>query len=145
MPKWTILVAVGAMTVLTACAWLKTWPVINVVETGNTPEYPDIQPKSYQAGKTRVFDAAQRAVGLLPRWTPVSAHPERGELRAEARTRLLRFTDDVVIRVAEENGRTVVNVRSASRIGKSDFGQNARNVRAFFSELDRQMDAGAGS
>jgi uncharacterized protein (DUF1499 family) len=47
--------------------------------------------------------------------------------------------DDVVIRVEEQAGLTVVNVRSASRIGRSDFGQNARNVRAFFGELERQL------
>jgi uncharacterized protein (DUF1499 family) len=48
--------------------------------------------------------------------------------------------DDVVIRVEDQAGATVVNVRSASRVGRGDFGQNARNVRAFLAELDRQME-----
>jgi len=52
--------------------------------------------------------------------------------------------DDVVVRVAEDGGRTAVNVRSASRVGRGDFGQNARNIRAFFLELDRQLETGAG-
>jgi uncharacterized protein (DUF1499 family) len=47
--------------------------------------------------------------------------------------------DDVVVRCAEQNGVTVVNVRSASRIGRGDLGQNARNVRAFFDALDSQL------
>ena len=140
MPKWTILAMVGAMMVLAAC-----WPVINVVETGRTPEYPDLQPKQYHARKDRVFEAALRAISLIPRWTVVSSRLEQGEIRAEARTRLFRFVDDVVIRVAEEGGASTVNVRSASRIGKGDFGQNARNVRVFFTELDRQMEAGSDS
>ncbi len=145
MPKWAILAAVGAVAVLAVVALLRSWPVINIVETGNTPEYPDLLPKSYQAGKSRVFDAALRAVGRTPRWTLVLSQPEQGSIRVEAKTLLLRFVDDIAISVAEQGGGTVVNVRSASRVGRSDFGQNARNIRAFFAELDRQMEVGVGS
>ena len=145
MSKWAILVTVGAIILVAVIALLRSWPVINVVETGSTPEYPDLLPKSYQAKPGRVFDAALRAVSRMPRWTVVSSRPEHGDIRVEARTLLLRFVDDVVIRVAEQGGGTVVNVRSASRVGRGDFGQNARNVRAFFAELDRQMEIGAGS
>ena len=147
MSKWAILATVGAVTVFAAIALFNAcaWPLINIVETGNTPEYPDLLPKPYQAKPGRVFDAALRAVGLMPRWTVVSSRLEQGEIRVEARTRMLRFVDDVVIRVTEQGGGTVVNVRSASRVGRGDFGQNARNVRAFFAELDRQMEIGAGS
>jgi len=132
--------AAAAALVFAAVALLRTWPVINVVETGRTPEYPDLQPRQYRASRDRVFEAAQRAVNAMPRWTEVSARPEQDEIRAEARTRLLRFVDDVVVRVTEQGGGTSVNVRSASRLGRGDFGQNARNVRAFLDELDRQME-----
>jgi uncharacterized protein (DUF1499 family) len=81
----------------------------------------------------------------MPRWTLVSSRSEQGEIRAEATTRLFRFVDDVVVRVTEEGGRTAVNVRSASRVGRGDLGQNARNIRAFFLELDRQLATGSGS
>ena len=145
MSKWAILVTVGAIMIVAVIALLRSWPVINVVETGSTPEYPDLLPKSYQAKPGRVFDAALRAVSRMPRWTVVSSRPEQGDIRVEARTLLLRFVDDVVIRVAEQGGGTVVNVRSASRVGRGDFGQNARNVRTFFIELDRQMEVGTGS
>jgi len=144
MLKWTILAAVGAVTVVAAIALLKSWPVINVVETGQTPEYPDVQPRLYLASRDRVSDAVLRAISRVPRWTLIS-RPGQEDFRVEAKTMLLRFVDDVTIRVAEQGGGTVVNVRSASRVGRGDFGQNARNIRAFFLELDRQMEAGAGS
>lgn len=140
MPKWAMAAAAGAVLALVAVAVLRSWPVINVVETGRTPEYPDLQPRQFRAHKDQVLDAVLRAVKALPRWRPVSSRPETGEVRAEASTRLLRFVDDVVIRVEEQAGATVVNVRSASRVGRGDFGQNARNVRAFLAELDRQME-----
>ena len=139
MLKGAILGTLGAVLAFAVLALLKSCPMINVVETGRTPEYPDLQPRQYQARTDLVFEAALRAVNAMPRWTVVSSRGEEGEIRAEARTRLLRFVDDVVIRIEEQAGGTVVNVRSGSRIGRSDFGQNARNVRAFFDELDRQM------
>jgi uncharacterized protein (DUF1499 family) len=145
MPKWIVVLAIGGTVVLGAAAVFKIWPVINVVETGKTTEYPDVVPRQYSASKNRVFDASLRAAGRMPRWAVVSSRQEQGDIRAEAKTMVWRFVDDVVIRVTEEGGRTAVNVRSASRVGRGDFGQNARNIRAFFLELDRQLATGSGS
>ncbi len=52
---------------------------------------------------------------------------------------LFRFRDDVSIEIVPQQEGTRVRVRSASRIGKYDFGQNARHVREFFGELERQL------
>ncbi|MEC7418575.1 MAG: DUF1499 domain-containing protein, partial [Pseudomonadota bacterium] len=46
--------------------------------------------------------------------------------RAEARTRLLRFVDDVEFELREEAG--IIAVRSASRVGYSDLGANRRRI-----------------
>jgi uncharacterized protein (DUF1499 family) len=123
---------------------LRAWPLINVVETGRTPEYPDILPRVYRVSPDRLYDAALHAVNRLPRWTLVTYRPESGEITAEARTLVLRFVDDVRIRVEPSGGASTVWVRSASRVGRGDFGQNARNIRAFLKELDRQVGEGAG-
>ena len=137
-----IMTAVG-LTLLSiiggAVLSLRSWPLINVVETGRTPEYPDVVPRGYRATVDRVFDAALHAVHRLPRWTMIDYAKDRGAIRAEARTRVLRFVDDVVIHVVEQGQMTTVHMRSASRVGRGDFGQNARNIRTFFEELDRQM------
>jgi len=133
------IVAIASAVFLGVVVLLKSWPLINVVETVTTPEYPDIQPRSYPAGVALVFDAALHAVDRMPRWTLVSYQQESGEIRAEARSLIFRFVDDVVIRVIPQDASTVVSIRSASRIGRGDFGQNARNIRSFFEELDRQM------
>jgi uncharacterized protein (DUF1499 family) len=140
-----LLVAVLAAGILVWLYLLRAWPLINVVETGRTPEYPDIIPHAYPAEPGRVFDAALHAVNRLPRWTLVAYRPEIGEIRAEARTRMLRFVDDVLIRIEKTQDGARVQVRSASRVGKGDFGQNARSIRAFFAELDRQLDDPATS
>lgn len=49
-------------------------------------------------------------------------------LRAEARTRLLRFIDDVEFHLRADRGE--IAMRSASRIGYSDLGANRRRLEA---------------
>jgi len=137
--KIAMAVVAGITGVLLVLFALRAWPLINVVETGRTPEYPDITPRVYRVSTDRVFDAALHAVHRLPRWSLVSSRPETGEIRVEAKTLMLRFVDDILIRVTAGGETAVVAVRSASRIGRGDFGQNARNIRAFFDELDRQL------
>ena len=119
------------------------WPRINVVQTGHTPQYPDLQPRRYALSLDRVFDGALHAVNRLPRWTLISHEPSTGEILAEAKSRVFRFVDDVRVRVTQSDGTMIVEVRSASRVGRWDFGQNARNIGAFFAELDQQV-AGRG-
>lgn len=134
-----IAVFVTAGCVLLVLIALVAWPMINVVETGRTPEYPDIQPRAYRAGPAQVFDAALHAVQRMPRWSLVSHQPATGEIRVEGRTLVWRFVDDILIRVKVRADDAVVEVRSASRVGRGDFGQNARNIRSFLQELDRQV------
>lgn len=65
----------------------------------------------------------------------------RGELwlHAEFRTRWLRFVDDADLVVDPEAG--VVRFRSASRLGRRDFGVNRRRME----ELRRRFEAGDGA
>lgn len=119
------------------------WPVLNRVETGRTPEYPDLQPLAVAIPPARVFEAALTVVRTLPHWTVVKADPAAGLIEAEARMPLWRFVDDVTIRVVPREGGTRVSVRSASRVGRGDLGQNARNIRAFLGGLRRALGEAA--
>jgi uncharacterized protein (DUF1499 family) len=47
-------------------------------------------------------------------------------LHAEAQTRWLRFVDDVEFWINPQSG--VIEVRSASRLGKEDLGANRKRV-----------------
>ena len=130
-----LVVAAGAVAALLA------WPRLNSVETGRTPEYPDLQPKEYAAGEQEVTRAVKAALGRLPRFAFVGAGtgPGGSEVQAVATTRVLRFKDDVNVRIRREGAKTKVTVRSKSRMGTMDFGQNARNVRELMAALDREM------
>ncbi|MFP2769344.1 DUF1499 domain-containing protein [Oceanisphaera sp. KMM 10153] len=77
-------------------------------------------------------------------WT-LTANGER-QLEAVAVSRLFGFRDDVAIRlrpVENEPGAhtgvyTRVDMRSASRVGKSDLGANAERIRTFLADLEQQ-------
>ena len=59
---------------------------------------------------------------------------------ATEQTLLAGFTDDVAIRVEGGASSTRVDVRSASRYGHHDFGQNASRVRRFLIELQARAE-----
>jgi uncharacterized protein (DUF1499 family) len=124
-----------------AVAAALAWPRINDVETGRTPEYPDLQVRTYREDVATVAKAAQKAVERMPRWTFVGAGqgPGGAEVKAVHKTLVFRFSDDVTVRVRNMGGRAAVSVRSRSRVGKWDFGQNARNIRELLAELDREL------
>jgi uncharacterized protein (DUF1499 family) len=96
--------------------------------------YPDLGPARFTAPPERVFArAAEVARGLG--WEVVAAVPAEGRLEATDRTRWFGFRDDIVIRVAREGSGTRVDIRSVSRVGRSDLGTNAHRIRAFVDAL----------
>ncbi len=61
-------------------------------------------------------------------------------LRSTYTTRWLRFVDDLELRLDKESG--VIHVRSASRVGHSDFGVNRKRVEKLRVEFARLQDNG---
>jgi uncharacterized protein (DUF1499 family) len=125
----------------TALWALTAWPLLNDVETGKTPEYPDLQVRTYSARPDRVGDAVREALTDRPGWTVVGSGRGPGgvALSLVHETPLLRLKDDVTVKVRRRGGQTVVSVRSQSRVGKWDFGQNARNIRELLQALDAEL------
>jgi len=72
------------------------------------------------------MDQLRRAVESMQRATVISV--ERNYLYAEFRSRLMRYVDDVELYYDERAG--LVQVRSASRLGRRDFGVNRARVEA---------------
>ena len=125
-----------------AAIWAATaWPHINDVETGKTPEYPDLQLRTYASSPAQVAEAVKEALSGLPRWRVVGSGQGPGGtvVTAVHQTRVFRFEDDVTVRIGRKGGQTTVSVRSQSRVGKADFGQNARNIRELLAALDTRL------
>jgi uncharacterized protein (DUF1499 family) len=96
--------------------------------------YPDIRPLAVGAPRAQVFDAALRAARGMG-WEIVAPDVSTGRIEAIDTTRLMRFKDDIVIRLREEGARTRVDVRSKSRLGRGDLGTNARRIRRYLAAL----------
>lgn len=73
--------------------------------------------------------ARQRLLTILEKYPDCRiVQSEEHYLRAEFRTRWLRFVDDVEFLI--EPRQNVIQVRSASRIGYSDLGTNRKRIEA---------------
>jgi uncharacterized protein (DUF1499 family) len=71
------------------------------------------------------------AVEAMPGTTVITANANY--LYAEFRTRIMRYVDDVELYYEERAG--VVHVRSASRLGRRDFGVNRNRIEELRSRL----------
>jgi uncharacterized protein (DUF1499 family) len=98
--------------------------------------YPDIAPRHLGAAPAGAFEQALTAARGMG-WAIVAAEPAAGRIEATATTRWLGFQDDVVVRIRPDGDGSRVDVRSASRAGKSDLGMNARRIREYLRRLGR--------
>ena len=102
--------------------------------------YPDIAPLSLAVDPRKAFARALDAATAMG-WTIVASDATEGRIEASERSFWFGFTDDVVIRIAAADAGSRVDVRSVSRVGRSDFGVNAARVRAYLAKL-RAMAGG---
>ncbi len=106
--------------------------------------YPDIDALEYDAPPPLAYRVALQVV-TKRKWHIVDAlapTPQRpGEIEAVARTFIMGFRDDVVVRVAgSSDGGVRIDARSASRYGDRDFGANAKRLTALLSDIDDAMN-----
>jgi uncharacterized protein (DUF1499 family) len=97
--------------------------------------YPDIHPLVLPATPPGAAFARARAAARAAGWTIVAADSAAGRVEATATTGWFGFKDDVVVRIRPEGQGSRVDVRSVSRVGKSDVGTNARRIRAYLDRL----------
>jgi uncharacterized protein (DUF1499 family) len=98
--------------------------------------YPDIQPVILDEPPARGFERALKAARTMG-WNIVDAAQSDGRIEATATTRWFRFKDDIVIRIVAQGSGSRVDVRSKSRLGRSDLGANAKRIRAYVQTLAR--------
>ena len=86
-------------------------------------------------GSKAAFSLVEACARAQPGWSIRRVEPGQGLLTAVAVTRLLRFKDDITVRVRPTAGGSRVDVRSRSRLGRDDLGTNAARIRRFFRDL----------
>lgn len=96
--------------------------------------YPDIRPVVLDLPPDRAFQRALDAAESMG-WEIVDSNAAEGRIEATDQTFWFGFKDDVVIRVTPLDARTVVDVRSKSRVGRGDVGANANRIREYVERL----------
>ena len=134
-----ILAGVVSLALLTGCAG-------RMPELGITNGQLSPCPKTPNCVNSQVIGEKQKIQPILFKGSPQEARARLLEtldslervkivatakdyVRAEFTSALLRFVDDVEFYFPDEQAtKTVIHVRSASRIGRSDFGANRKRV-----------------
>lgn len=96
--------------------------------------YPDIVPRVVPGQPADAF-ARSVEVARAMGWRVVEADGIEGRIEATATTMWFGFQDDIVIRIVPSPQGSLVDVRSASRVGRSDIGANAKRIREFLARL----------
>jgi hypothetical protein len=107
--------------------------------------YPDVGPLGTNATPEAAYSASLAAVNRR-KWRVVDARPPQagrreGHIEAVARTPIMGFRDDVVVRVRAEPDGARIDARSSSRYGEFDFGTNAKRVRDLINEIEDNIRA----
>ncbi|WP_028035541.1 DUF1499 domain-containing protein [Chelativorans sp. J32] len=111
--------------------------------------YPELSGKLYEQPRENVVE---QVVALMEDrgWEVVSpARPadavssQNVVIEAVAYSYLLGFPSDVSVRIEDRGEATYVDMRSASRYGRHDLGENATRIQRFLSDLDSRIRAQA--
>lgn len=87
-----------------------------------------------------VWNAAHDVAREEPRWDEIAACPARGTLVYECRSALWGFVDDFAVSVdPDPRGGSVVHLDSRSRVGRSDWGVNAKRIARFLDHVECKL------
>lgn len=126
---------------------------INWAKTEVDAKDPLLRPIRIQGSIQDTQKLIQDVISQMNRWKEGKQVQELGTgevstLRLERTTGLMRFVDDVTVRLVRQEDFVLVQIESRSRVGKADLGQNPRNIKELNAAIDaaikRQMPAQSG-
>jgi uncharacterized protein (DUF1499 family) len=106
------------------------------IDALQTAAYPEVKPLLVDLEPAQAYQLALRVVDDLG-WRLVDANPPNlrvdgvAQIEAIDRSLLFGFVNDIAIRIRPLASQTRIDIRSVSRVGKHDFGANARRVDRF--------------
>ncbi len=108
--------------------------------------YPDLQTLWINRSSAEAYEIAREALRrqglrLVEAVPPGNTTNRPGRIEAIDRTVILGFEDDVVVRVIGNATSARVDLRSASRYGRHDLGENAKRIRRLLKEINARLEA----
>ena len=96
--------------------------------------YPELAPGWLRSSPEATFPRALQAAKEMG-WEIVAADPKSLRIEATDTTAWFGFKDDVVVRLTPSPAGSRIDVRSVSRVGKSDVGTNACRIKAYLARM----------
>lgn len=96
--------------------------------------YPEIVAARLSIPPDKAFEQAL-AIAQSLGWDIVDRNLGADRIEATDTTFWFGFKDDIVIRVTPENSGSRIDIRSVSRVGRSDVGTNAKRIRKFLEKI----------
>ncbi|KKO49658.1 membrane protein [Arsukibacterium sp. MJ3] len=100
--------------------------------------YPELVTQRYSQSAEQVFAAAEAAVNSSG-MTAVNVDKALGIIEATDTTVWFGFKDDVIIRISNTGEQRLLDIRSKSRLGKSDLGKNAERIRSLLADINANL------
>lgn len=126
-------------------ARLKIYFTTHIAETQENHPFPELRLRTFDVSPDLLLAFSVQAIDRLG-WQLSSQQTDPYILTAVATTRLWQFKDDITLRVyAAPEGRSILYVKSESRIGKGDLGANLRRVINLTEEITHQVMESKGS
>jgi uncharacterized protein (DUF1499 family) len=100
--------------------------------------YPDLKPLEYSTNEISVDEMYSRVLKLAKQrccWQVIATNDKEHAIQCICKSPIMRFVDDVMIRVSQYSDKVIVQMRSKSRRGKRDFGANYNRIQQFFLDL----------
>jgi len=97
--------------------------------------YPQLHSLHLAMPASQAFVVVQTVARATPGWVLTREDAGAKAIEGIDSSRLFRFQDDFVIEVRDEDGHSVVQMRSKSRDGKGDLGVNAKRIQDFLARV----------
>ena len=142
-------IVIGSLVVVVLSAGLLTvtrtlYPT-NIAETAPNHEEEKLRSRHYKTDLKTFAAETQKIIPTLStwggNWKYVSTDAQENSALIKAEVPVVVFTDDLAVKAEKDaaDGVIVVNIRSNSRVGKSDFGENRRHVLQILEALDAKF------
>lgn len=107
--------------------------------------YPDLKPMMLNRSQSEAFELAvdalkRQKLKIVREQEPNSETGTPGFIEAEDRSLIIGLYGDVAIRVSGDETTARIDLRSASRFGPADFGENADRLRAIMKEIVARLE-----
>lgn len=117
---------------------LQVYLLRNEACTRRNHPFPELELRTYRVAPRRLLSQVEHAIEILG-WNVVDVDEQSLTLRAEVRSRLWGFVDDIEARLQVGEHGTELHLCSRSRVGKGDLGANQHHVRLLMEALARQI------